>query len=120
MDDQGEIKLANRGRGWPSSDDSIVTAVVRMAAAGEATKIPGRKGLYDFGITRPKVSAPVKGDAFEERAHGDSGIPVALALRLGRGSVSVAVRPRSHWFTLENPSVGIGRSPRGPGFRICR
>ena len=65
-----DIKRINREFGWPSSDDSIVTAVVRMAAAGEATKIPGRKGLYEFGITRTEVRSPVTGATSEGRATG--------------------------------------------------
>lgn len=45
-----DIKRINRERGWPSDDNGIVTAVLRMAKAGEAEKIRGRRGLYRFGV----------------------------------------------------------------------
>jgi hypothetical protein len=44
-----DIKREVQLRGWPSPMTAIDTAVARMAAAGEAEKIPGRKGLYKFG-----------------------------------------------------------------------
>src|SRR5438876_641949 len=36
-----EIKQVNRERGWPSHDEGIETAVIRMAKAGEAVKLVG-------------------------------------------------------------------------------
>ena len=44
-----DIKRVNRDNGWPSDDNGIETAVIRMAKAGECVKIPGRRGYYDFG-----------------------------------------------------------------------
>ncbi len=44
-----DIKRINRENGWPSSDSSMETAVARLAASGEAVKVPGRKGAYRFG-----------------------------------------------------------------------
>jgi hypothetical protein len=60
-----EIKRVNRENGWPSSDSNIETAVSRMARGGEAVKVPGRKGLYRFGVvtlTPPEIAE----DAGEE------------------------------------------------------
>jgi hypothetical protein len=46
-----DIKKVNRERGWPSNDTALETAVVRLAANGEAVKI--KKGTYSFGADAP-------------------------------------------------------------------
>jgi hypothetical protein len=48
-----DIKQINRQRRWPSDDAGIETAVIRMAKAGEAKRIAGRRGYYDFGALAP-------------------------------------------------------------------
>jgi len=48
-----DIKRINRENGWPSSDSSMETAVARLAAAGEAEKVSGKKGMYRFGAEAP-------------------------------------------------------------------
>jgi hypothetical protein len=57
-----DIKRINRERGWPSADDGIEQAVSRMARAGEAIKVRGRRGLYRFGINDGEEGA-VESDA---------------------------------------------------------
>jgi hypothetical protein len=61
-----DIKRINRERGWPTDDSGIETAVFRMAKAGEAVKIRGRKGLYRFGAEAPDEAVTDEGGAATE------------------------------------------------------